>query len=200
MNPFSMQVSLRLSKWGIHLDVWLGDDSCDTFILSPSFGADLESISSAIRNLSLGSDRAGFCLWSGPQTSQWTIERHPGNSELLEVSIQLWAEMGPGSGSEPLDECKSSFTVDRDYFVASFIAEFDKIGTQLNFPGFCELIGESRDEYPWEVWKEIRRGSPGTLSTIRGGEQGGVGQPATRSESDPEGGAIHQPESDGHPR
>jgi hypothetical protein len=149
MDPFSMQVSLRLSKWGVHLDVWLGDDPCATFIHYPSFIVELEGISSAIRSISFGSDRAGFCLSSGPGTSQWTIERLPGYPQLLEVSIQLWTEMGPGRGLEPSDGCLSSFTVNRDFFVTSFIAEFDKIGTQLSYPGFCEFIGDSRDEYPW---------------------------------------------------
>ena len=147
-----MQVSFRLDEHGwSDLDLWIGDTH-KNFCVTHIFNSPLEVITDSLIVLLRGGNEAKFELHEEPGVHIWQLSRVLDQHHLLDVSIT--------SHEDNLDPSKSpfevtSFTVARDFFIASFIAELEKISTQLSFPRFAK----NRDfsEFPWTAFKQLRQ-------------------------------------------
>ncbi len=171
-HPWSMQISLRLGEHGwSDLDLWLGDKHQD-FCITHIFNSPLVEIASAMLSLRLGAAESTFTLHEEPGQHIWTITQVPEERHLLLVEIRSYEDNF--ERLKPAFEV-TEFQVARDFFLESFLAEFDKIAFQLRHPRFAK--DRDSEEFPWGTLRELRRHNP------KRSEQGGGEPQATLPEA-----------------
>ena len=152
IHPWSMQVSFRLDEHGwSDLDLWIGDTH-KNFCVTHVFNSPLEAIAYSLIVLLRGGHEAKFELHEEPGLHIWQLSRVSDQHHLLDVSISSH-EDNFNSSRSPFEV--TTFTVARDFFIASFTAELEKISAQLSFPRFAKDRDSS--EFPWNTLKQLRQ-------------------------------------------
>ena len=150
-HPWSMQISLRLGEHGwSDLDLWLGDKHQD-FCITHIFNSPMVEIADALLSLHRGDREATFTLHEEPGQHVWTMTQIPEEQHLLLIEIRSYDENF--EVSRPASEI-TEFHVARDFFIESFLLEFDKITSQLHHPQFAK----DRDsaDFPWDTLTRLR--------------------------------------------
>lgn len=153
-DPYAMQVSLRVGECGLDLAVWLRDQPVDIF-LDTSLHTDLGDMVEALLNLAAGAAQARFTFSQCDDFTIWTMQRAD-ILDLLDVRIQYWAKRSPYEAPVPFDRVHTEFQVDREFFIATFSAELQKMATQYGFPGFCDVYGLVSEDFPWAKWRRLQ--------------------------------------------
>lgn len=146
-----MQISLRLGKHGwSDLDLWLGDKHLD-FCITHVFNSPMFERADALLSLHQGGRETAFTLHEEPGQHVWTMTQIPEEHHLLLVEIRSYEDNF--KVSKPAFEI-TEFRVARDFFIDSFLLEFDKIAYQLQHPRFAK----DRDsaDFPWDTLRELR--------------------------------------------
>jgi hypothetical protein len=152
LNPCSMQVSLRLDThhWS-DLDIWLEGKHYD-FSLTHIFGSPLKAIAYMLLLLDAGLAQVNMTLHEEPGQHEWQLTPNIQDPALIDIRIATCGDNFETRG--PPDEIRT-FSVHREFFIDSFLAELDKIATLLKHPRFAR--DRSPDEFPWDEWRKLRQ-------------------------------------------
>ena len=147
----SMEISLRLGEHGwSDLNLWLGDKHQD-FCITHIFNSPLTEMVDALLSLQRGDEEAAFTLHEEPGQHVWTMTRIQQEQHLLLVEIRSYEDNF--EISKPVFEV-TEFRIARDFFIESFLLEFDKIASQLRYPQFSK--NRDSEDFPLGSLRELR--------------------------------------------
>jgi hypothetical protein len=151
-HPLDMQISLRLGEHGwSDFDLWFGDTHKD-FCLTHIFSSPYNEIATALLRLFEGVDEVTFELHEEPGQHLWRISRIQSDQHLVDVEIRTFGDNFKTGGRA--DEV-TTFVVQRDFFITSFLSELSKIETQLGYPRFAK--DRNPAEFPYDTLKALRQ-------------------------------------------
>ena len=108
-------------------------------------------IADALHSLHRGDREASFTLHEEPGQHVWTMTQIPEERHLLLIEIRSYEDNF--EVSRPAFEV-TEFRVARDFFIESFLLEFDKITSQLHHPQFAKERDSA--DFPWDTLRELR--------------------------------------------
>lgn len=146
-----MQISLRLGEHGwSDLDLWIEDKHQD-YCITHIFNSPMVEIADALLSLHQGDRDATFTLHEEPGQHIWTMTQVPEELNLLIVEIRSYE--ANYEVARPAFEV-AEFRVARDFFIDSFILEFNKIASQLRHPQFAK--NRNSEDFPWDTLGKLR--------------------------------------------